>query len=159
VQRIAALHVYNVMAPTKPGNLIEQAPAARQLSECVPGWPLEWVSAKGLYRGDAESLVLIHFTAVQVEHDSTQKSLLLTAKDRRRRSWSTILTLPEGPDRNAIETEIPRRLNMRLADVGAAQLPPAAASAPQQLASVSVLKARREQRAGRKRGQAMRSVK
>jgi hypothetical protein len=146
------------MAPTKH-NLAGHPPVARNLSECVPGWPLEWVSAEGHYRGDAKTLVLIHFAAVPVEHDATQKSLLMTAKDRRRRSWSAIVTLSEGPELNAIEAEIPRRLNMRLADIGAARLVLGGAPAPEQLASVSVLNPRRGQRPDRKRDEPLREAK
>lgn len=88
----------------------------------LPGWPLEWVSSKGRYGGKVESLVLVHFSCTSIERDPSQKTLLLTARDRRRRAWSTTLVMEDGPVLDAIEAALSRSLYSRLADVGATKL-------------------------------------
>lgn len=92
------------------------------MGECIPGWPLEWVSAKGRYEGKTESLVLVHFAGAFFDREKKQKSLLLTAKDRRRRSWTAAVTMDEGPLLIAFERTLARKLNNRLADIGAVPL-------------------------------------
>lgn len=98
------------------------AMVAVPVREGIPGWPLEWVSGSGRYSGKTESLVLIRSTAMSVEPG--KKSLLLTARDRRRRAWSSVLTLESGPLLDAFEAELARSANVPLREIGDAILDP-----------------------------------
>lgn len=84
---------------------------------CVPGWPFEWVSGRGRYEGRTESLVLVHFAACSPAGDG-RRMLLLTAKDRRRRSWSTVLTFDDGPLLHEFERALAGKLRARLRELG-----------------------------------------
>lgn len=84
---------------------------------CVPGWPFEWVSGRGRYEGKTESLVLVHFAGVSMTRDG-RRTLLLTAKDRRRRSWSTVLTFDDGPLLHEFERAVAGKLKAPLRELG-----------------------------------------
>ena len=92
------------------------------VADHLPGWPLEWVSSQGRFGGKIESLVLVHFSCTVVERDQTKKSLLLTARDRRRRAWTAALVMDAEPQLDALEAALTRNLHSRLAEIGAAPL-------------------------------------
>ncbi|MBN1239211.1 MAG: hypothetical protein JXB36_11970 [Gammaproteobacteria bacterium] len=92
------------------------------VADQLPNWPLEWVSSQGRFGGKVESLVLVHFSCTFLEHDRTKKSILLTARDRRRRAWTAALVMEADPKLDAIEAALGRSLYSRIGDVGAARL-------------------------------------
>src|SRR5690606_22728319 len=90
----------------------------RRVADCMPGWPLEWVSSQGHFTGKTESLMLVHIAVAGNRHDGTKRSLLLTARDRRRRAWTAALTFEDGPHLDALEVALSRGLYTKLRDVG-----------------------------------------
>jgi len=86
------------------------------ISRSIPGWPFEWVSGRGRYQGKAESLVLIHYTGLAVE--PAGKAFFLTARDRKRRVWSTVLTLDDEALLVKFERALAGMLNAPLRELG-----------------------------------------
>lgn len=92
----------------------------KPVSECVPGWPLEWVSSRGRYDGKVGSLVLVHFSSTFVARDRGRKSMLLTVKDRRRRAWSAALIIDDLSLASGLESVLARMIRSRVSEIGAA---------------------------------------
>jgi len=86
------------------------------ISRSIPGWPFEWVSGRGRYQGKAESLVLIHYTGLAVQ--PAGKAFFLTARDRKRRVWSTVLTLDDEALLVKFERALAGMLNAPLRELG-----------------------------------------
>ena len=96
-----------------------------RISQGVPGWPFQWVSARGRYQGKAESLVLIHYTV-----EPGRKTLFLTARDKKRRVWSTVLTLGDGTLLEKFERAVAGMLNSPLRELGGLSLDAEESAAP-----------------------------